>query len=56
MHYSKIVSYDNGQDSKIVNNNIFSVQAAETQSKGSFHPTTTIFTRFLDQNFFNLLK
>ena len=27
-----------------------SVQAAETQSEGSFHPTTTISTRFHNQN------
>ena len=27
-----------------------SLQAAETQSEGSFHPTTTIFTRFHNQN------
>ena len=26
------------------------VQAAETQSKGSFHPRTTISTRFHNQN------
>ena len=27
-----------------------SVQAAETQSEASFHPTTTISTRFHNQN------
>ena len=27
-----------------------SVQAAETQSNGSFHPTATISTRFHNQN------
>ena len=30
-------------------NTISSVQATETQSKGSFHPTTTISTRFHNQ-------
>ena len=30
-------------------NTIPSVQAVETQSKGSFHPTTTISTRFHNQ-------
>ena len=34
----------------IQKNTIPSVQATETQSKGSFHPTTTIFTRFPNQN------
>ena len=29
---------------------MLSVQAAETQSEGSFHPTTTISTRFHNQN------
>ena len=32
---------------RLLKNTIPSVQAAETQSKGSFHPTTTISTRFL---------
>ena len=50
MHYSKIVSYHEGQNSKIIKNVIPSVQAAETQSEGSFHPTTTISTRFHNQN------
>ena len=50
IHYSKIVSCHDGQNSKIVKNPIPSVQAAETQSKGSFHPTTTISTRFHNQN------
>ena len=31
---------------RLLKNTIPSVQAAETQSKGSFHPTTTISTRF----------
>ena len=44
--YSKIVSYHYGQNSKIIKNTIPSVQAAETQSEGSFRPTTTISTRF----------
>ena len=48
--YSKIVSCHDGQNSKIVKNTIPSVQEAETQSKGSFHPTTTISTRFHNQN------
>ena len=39
-----------GQNSKIIKNTIPSVQAAETQSEGSFHPTTTISTRFRNQN------
>ena len=34
----------------LLKNTIPSVQAAETQSKGSFHPTTTISTRFHNQN------
>ena len=49
-HYSKIVSYHDGQNSKIIKNTIHSVQAAETQSEGSFHSTTTISTRFNNQN------
>ena len=48
--YSKIVSYHDGQNFKIIKNTRPSVQAAETQSKGSFHPTTTITTRFHNQN------
>ena len=35
---------------RLEKNTIPSVQAAETQSKGSFHPTTTISTRFYNQN------
>ena len=35
---------------RLQKNTIPSVQAAETQSKGSFHPTTTISTRFHNQN------
>ena len=35
---------------RLKKNTIRSVQAAETQSKGSFHPTTTISTRFHNQN------
>ena len=50
LHYSKIVSYHNGQNSKIIKNTVTSVQAAESQSKGSFHPTTTISTTFHNQN------
>ena len=50
IHYSKIVSYHDGQNSKITKNTIPSVQAAESQSNGSFHPTTTISTRFHNQN------
>ena len=59
IHYSKIVSCHDGQNSKtdkiqrwikIVKNTIPSVQATETQSKGSFHPTNTISTRFYNQN------
>ena len=50
IHYSKIVSCYDGQNTKIVKNAIPSVQAAETQSKGSFHPTRTISTRFHNQN------
>ena len=50
MHYFNIVSYHDGQNSKIIKNTIPSVQAAETQSEGSFHPTTTISTRFHNQN------
>ena len=50
MHYSNIVSYHNGQNSKIIKDAIPSVQAAETQPEGSFHPTTTISTRFHNQN------
>ena len=50
IHYSKIVSYHDGQNSKITKNTIPSVHAAETQSEGSFHLTTTISTRFHNQN------
>ena len=50
IHYSKIVSYHDGQNSEIIKTTILSVQAADTQSKGSFHPTTTISTRFHYQN------
>ena len=49
-YYTKIVSHHDGQKSKIIKNTIPSVQAAETQSKGSFHPTTTVFTCFYNQN------
>ena len=35
---------------RLLKNTIPSVQAAETQSKGSFHSTTTIPTRFHNQN------
>ena len=45
-----MVSYHDGKNFKIIKNAIHSVQAAETQSKGSFHPTTTISTRFHNQN------
>ena len=48
--YSKIESYHDGQNFEIIKNTIPSVQAAEIQSKGSFHPTTTISTRFHNQN------
>ena len=48
--YSKIVSYHDGQNFKIIKNTIPLVQEAETQSKGSFQPTTTISTRFHNQN------
>ena len=48
--YSNIVSYHDGQNSKIIKNTTLSVQAAETQSEGLFHPTTTISTRFHNQN------
>ena len=48
--YSNIVSYHDGQYSKIIKSTIPSVQAAETQSEGSFHPTTTISTHFQNQN------
>ena len=47
---SKIVSYHDGQNFKIIKNTIPSVQAAETHCKGSFHATTTISTRFHNQN------
>ena len=50
IHFSNIVSYHDGQNSKIIKNTTPSVQAAETQSKGSFHPTTTISTSFHYQN------
>ena len=50
IHYSKIVSCHDGQNFKIVKNTIPSVQVAETKSKGSIHPTTTISTRFHNQN------
>ena len=50
IHYSKIASCHDGQNSKIVKNNIPSVQGAETRSKGSFHLATTISTRFHNQN------
>ena len=51
LYYSKIVTYHDGQNSKIAKKNtVPSVQAAETQSKGPFHPTTTISTRFHNQN------
>ena len=44
-------SYHDGQNFRIIKKNtIPSVQTAETQSKGSFHPTTTISTRFHNQN------
>ena len=45
-----IVSYYDGQNSKIIKNTIPSVRAAETQSKGSFPSTTTTSTRFHNQN------
>ena len=50
IHYFKIVSYHEKQNSTIIKSTIPSVQTAETQSKGSFHPTTTISTRFHNQN------
>ena len=50
IHYSKIVSHHDGQNSKNIKNTIPSVQAAETQSEGSFHPTTSISTRFNNLN------
>ena len=34
----------------IIKNTMPSAQAAATQSEASFHPTTTIFTRFHNQN------
>ena len=51
-YYDKTLFQDrnDGQNSKIIKNIIPSVLAAETQSKGSFHPTTTISTRFHHQN------
>ena len=50
IHYSKIVSCHDGQNFKIVKNTTPSVQAYETQSKGTIHPTTTISTRFHNRN------
>ena len=50
IHYSKMVSYHDGQNSQVIKNTITSVQAAETQSRDSFHPTTTVSTRFHHQN------
>ena len=50
IHYSKIISSHDGQNSKITKNAIPSIQAAETQSEGSFHTTTIISTRFHNQN------
>ena len=50
IHYSKIVSCHDGQNFKIVKNAIPSVQSVETLYKGSFPPTTTISTRFHNQN------
>ena len=38
------------QKYKIIQNTILSVQAAETQSDGSFHSKTTISSRFHNQN------
>ena len=35
---------------KVIKNTIPSVQEAEPQSKGPFHPTTTIRPRFHNQN------
>ena len=45
-----LLLYHDGQNSEIIKNTIPSVQAAETQFKGSFHPTTAIFTRSHNQN------
>ena len=45
-----MVSYHDGQISQVIKNTITSVQAAETQSRDSFHPTTTVSTRFHHQN------
>ena len=53
IHYSKIVSYHDGLNSKIIQNTIPSVQAAKTQSEGSFHPTTTFSFPFQNQNAFS---
>ena len=47
IHYSKIASYHNGQNSTIIKNTIPSVRAAETQYKGSFYPTMTILLVFI---------
>ena len=45
-----MLSYHDGQNSKIIKNTIPLVQAAETQTEGLFHPTTTFSTRFHNQN------
>ena len=47
IHFSKIVSYHDRQNSKIIKNTIPSVQAAETQSEGSFHPEAIFFLVFI---------
>ena len=44
IHFSKIVTCHDGQNSKNIKNTIPSVQAAENHFKDSFHPTTTIYT------------
>ena len=49
IHSSKVVYYHYGQNSKFIKNTLPSVQAAETQSNGSFYPTRTICTRFHNQ-------
>ena len=54
-YYSKNDFYHDGQNSMFIKNTIHLIKVSELQSEGSFHPTTTISSRFRKQCF-KLLK
>ena len=56
IHYFKIVSYHDGQNSKIIKNTIPSVQASETQSEGFHFTQQRLFLLVFRIKCFNLLK